>query len=268
MLFKCGRIDGLTEYFLNFSRNIIFSSFIVLNIFLLGVTLTFFSKFFKWLYHTTDDMKSLYFSLSVVAILGNIGSFLADVVYTTDFIESGYPLNDFKTYIAVRYTLTTIIFILDIVTTAICIFNEMMDKKNENTERAKYKQGIKIAFYIISSCNILWSIHRCASALIVFALNIPVVPAASIGTLSLALLAIIGCVLVIFFFGKILNLIVIQAMVILVYQEVFQVLIILFHQEVLQVLIILQLVHQVMIILVHSPYAISSLPVQEVLCCL
>ena len=206
MLFECRRIDDLTvidgSNFLDFTRNIIFSSFAMLNIFLLGVTLTFFSKFFKWLYHTTDEMKGIYFSLSVVAILGNVGFFIAEVVYTTEFIELGYFLNDFKTYIAVRYTLTTIIFILDIVTTAKCIFNEMMDKKIENTKCDRVMQRIKIAFYIISSCNILWSIHRCASALIVFALNIPVVPAASIGTLSLALLATIGCVLVIFLLEK------------------------------------------------------------------
>jgi hypothetical protein len=146
-------------------------------------------------HRSTDTFRGLFFSLSVVAILFNIGYFIADIYYTTNYISGlkstpfFFAQNDFTIYTVIRYTLTVVICIVDIITTVISI-------------RFVFVSWIDFLYHVIASFNILWLIHRAASTLIVFTANLTVIPAASIGTFTLALLAMLTSILVVFWFWR------------------------------------------------------------------
>lgn len=199
------------DYFVQYIRHMTFVIFVLLNTLILGVTITSFGRLFSWLMdHKNTNSMSLFCSSSVTATLFNLGSLIVEIYYTNDFIKKE-PFKDSKTftddffrkdydeyttsYVAVRYTLTGVIFFVDIITTAIYIRRKLYESDEPHTR-------IKCIMYSAASCNILWGIHRFSSVLIVFAAYIPVLPVASIGTLSFFLLTVFSLVLFLFFLWK------------------------------------------------------------------
>ena len=118
-----------------------------------------------------DNLLGLYFSLSVVAIPFNLGSFICDILFTTDiynsagYFEYNYPYNEFIAFIVIRYTLTIVIFVVDIITTAVSILCRTENIVGSIATHQDYlvyinlrqciKNFIKCILYVIASCNIL-----------------------------------------------------------------------------------------------------------------
>lgn len=211
------------DYFVQYIRHMTFAIYVLLNTLILGVTITSFGKLFSWLVdHKNKNSMSLFCSSSVTATLFNLGSLIVEVYYTNDFMKKE-PFKESKTftddffrkdydeyttsYVAVRYILTGLIIFVDIITTTIYICTKLHKSDKPRTciqciRCSDLCTRTQCIMYSAASCSILWGIHRFSSALIVFAAYIPVLPAASIGTLSFFLLTVFSLVLLFFLLWK------------------------------------------------------------------
>jgi hypothetical protein len=156
-----------------FTANLIFSTYLFLNILILVFTILFFGKVFYWIeqpQHT--KLKELLKASAIVLTFINLGTFIIDVIIHTSY--------DYDIYLKLKTVLVLLIFIFDVI---LSCFNT-----------CKHRPGFSSAVYALALCQITWFLHRLATDIIICVIAFIVAPAQTLGMVTLLLSTIVCAV--------------------------------------------------------------------------
>ena len=149
--------------------NLIFCTFLWLNILILIFTMLNVNKVYTWLDEQSKSWKDMYKASAGVLTLINLGAFIGDI--TSSLIFLSYHDN---IYLIIKLVFVVMIIILDLLVS--CCSTLKHNKKRLH--------GI---FHALALCQIIWFGHRLATDAIISAIAFIIAPAQTLGTITLLL---------------------------------------------------------------------------------